>query len=103
MCSMRDHYACECALETEQIVEVLVQFYNIITKDNHYPKRWPKVANVMLEKGKGYQLKKLKIFEMTEANLKLVMRIHLGTRMNERVESNARLSNINMDQEKDVR
>ena len=54
---------CECALESERIVEVLVQFYNITTKHNHCPKTWLKVADVMLKKSKRASVKKVKDIE----------------------------------------
>ena len=48
--SIKDYSVYECALESERIVEVLIQFYNIVIKHNHYPIRWIKVADVILEK-----------------------------------------------------
>ena len=80
------------ALENELIVEALVQFYNNIIKCNDYPKIWLKVADVMIEKRKGPRLKKLRTLEMIEAGLQLVMRMCLGTRINEKVESDVRIS-----------
>ena len=53
---------------------MLVKCYIILIKCNHYPSRWLKVVDVMLEKGKGARLKKLRILEMIEADLQLVMR-----------------------------
>ena len=53
MFSMKDYSMCECALESEQISEVLVQFCNIVIKYNHYPRRQLKVVEGVLEKGKG--------------------------------------------------
>ena len=50
----------------------------------------------MLEKLKGPRLKKLRMLEMIEADLQLVMRMCLGsTRMNERFESDERVSKYN--------
>ena len=65
---------CECALESERMIEVLVQFYNAIMKHNHCPRRWLKVIGTMIENGKGHRLKKLRMLEMIEADLQLVMR-----------------------------
>ena len=75
----------------EVIVEVLVKFYNGFIKHNNYPRRQLKVVDLMLEKGKGPRLKKLRMLEMIEVDLQLVMRMHLGSKMNERVESDVRL------------
>ena len=95
MFSMRDYSVHKSALESELIVEALVQFYNNIIKCNDYPKIWLKVADVMIEKRKGPQLKMLRILETIEAVLQLVMRACLGIRMNERVELDNRLSKHN--------
>ena len=46
----------------------------------------------MLEKGKGPRLKNLRMWQMIEADMQLVMRMRLGTRMNERAESDFRIS-----------
>ena len=89
---MRDYSVCKCALESEWIVEVLVKFYNIFIKHNHCPRRWLNVADFMLEKVKGSRLKKLRMLETIDACLQLVMRTCLGSRMNERVDSDARIS-----------
>ena len=50
---------CKCALERDHIVDVLVKCYNIVIKRNHYPRRWLKVVDVTLEKGKVPHLKKV--------------------------------------------
>ena len=85
----------KCALESDRVVAVLVNFYNIVIKYNHYPSRWLKVVDVMLEKGKGPRLKKSRILEMIEADLQLVMRTCLGVRMDDRVETDSRVSKCN--------
>ena len=62
----------------------------MVIKHNHYPRGCLKVVDVMLEKRKGPRLKKLRMLEMIEADLQLVMRMHLGSRMNERFDSDNR-------------
>ena len=66
--SRRDHVVHKCALESERMVEVLVQFHNVIMKHNHHPKRWLKVVDVVIEKGKGHRIEKSRILEMIEAD-----------------------------------
>ena len=95
--SMRYYYVYECALERERILEVLVQFYNVIIKHNHYPSMWLKIVDIVLEKEKVPRLKKLRTLEMIEAYLQLVMRMCLEIRMNEIVDLDLRLSNAIMD------
>ena len=67
--SRRDYAVCKCALECERIVEVLIKFCNVIIKHNHYPKRWLKVFDVVIEKGKGPRIDELRTLEMIEADL----------------------------------
>ena len=74
MFSRRDHAVCECTLECERIVEVFVQFCDVITKHNHYPRHLLKVVDIVIEKGKGPRMSKLRMLEMIEADLQLVMR-----------------------------
>ena len=79
---MRDCSVCERALESDHIEEVLVKFYHFIIKHNHYPRRWLKVVDTMIENVKGPCLKKLRTLKMIEACLQLAMRMHIGSRMN---------------------
>jgi len=41
------------------MTKVLVTFYNLILKNRYYPKRWEKILDAMLGKGKGMILGKL--------------------------------------------
>ena len=50
---------------------------------------------MILEKGKGPVLGKLRTIQLIEADLQLLMRIYIGGRNNEKIESNARLSKFN--------
>ena len=53
--SRRDCAVHECALECEILVEVFVQFHNVIIKHDHCPRCWLKVVDVVLEKVKGLE------------------------------------------------
>ena len=72
--SIRDYYFCECVVESDIIAEVLVKFYNVVIRRNHYLRRCLKVADAMLEKVKVLHFKELKILEMIEVDLKLVIK-----------------------------
>lgn len=52
-----------------------------------YLKRWKKVLDVVIEKGKGPMLGKLQITQLIEADLQLLMRICIDMR-SERHEKN---------------
>ena len=56
--SMRDYSVHKCALENNVVVVVLAKFYNFVIQHNHYPSRWLKLVDIMLEKGKVPLLKK---------------------------------------------
>ena len=55
------------------MVEILVQFHNVTIKCNHHQMRWLKFVDVVIEKGKGPRINKLRMLEMIEADLQLVM------------------------------
>ena len=48
------------ALESEKMTSILVRFYNTIVKKGYYPKRWIKLLAIILEKGKGPIIGKLR-------------------------------------------
>ena len=49
----------ECALHYLIIKNILVEYCNIIIKNEFYPLRWLKILDIMLEKGKGLVIGKL--------------------------------------------
>ena len=77
MFSMRDYSAFKCLLDSEIIVRTLVTFYNAIIKCNYCPSRCSKVVDMMIEKGKGPRLGKLRMLEMIEVDMQLIMRVFL--------------------------
>ena len=59
--SKRDYSVHKCAMHCERMVKVLVRFYNTMIKHNHFPSRWLNVLDVMIEKGKGNKVNKLRV------------------------------------------
>ena len=51
------------------MTKVLVTFYNLILKNRYYPKRWEKILDAMLGKGKEITLGKLQMITLIEADL----------------------------------
>ena len=51
---------CKCVLESDRMTSILVRFYNTIVKKGYYPKRWIKLLAIILEKGKGPIIGKLR-------------------------------------------
>ena len=48
MFSKRDYSMCECAMHYERMVKVLVRFYSMFIKHNHFPLRWLDVLNAIM-------------------------------------------------------
>ena len=74
------------------MAKVLVKFCNIIIKFNHCPIIWSKAVDVMIEKGKGPRLGKMRMLGMIEAYMQLIKRVFLGGSMSEKVEKENLLS-----------
>ena len=74
------------------MVKILVIFYNTIVKKGHYLNRLLKLLAVILEKGKGPIIGKLRTIQLIEADLQLLMCIFIGGRNDENLESDSRLS-----------
>ena len=85
----------KCALESEVMTELLVQFYNILLRNGMCLKRWIKLLDIILEKGKGPTLGKLRTIQLYEADLQLLMRIFVGGRNDNNIEQDERLSQFN--------
>ena len=77
------------------MTKILVVFCNTIIRHGIYSKRWLKVLDIILEKGKGPILGKLYTIKLIETNLQLIMRIFVGSRNNENIEKDKRLSQFN--------
>ena len=93
--SKRTYAVYKCAIESERMTEVLVRFYNILIRNEYYPKRWLNILDVMIGKGKGMVLGKLRIITLIEADLQYLMRIFLGDEIEEMIETDSRFSSAN--------
>ena len=85
----------KCALGSKRMTDILVEFYNIILDKGYYPERWANIVDVMLEKGKGPQLDKLRTITLIEGDLQILMRIFLDPKEEELIENNNRFSKAN--------
>ena len=79
--SKRDYSVCKCAMCCERTVKVLLRFYNVMIKHNHFPSRYLDMLDVMIEKGKGNKINKLRVMKIIEAYLQLLVRKVLGLRI----------------------
>ena len=93
--SKRTYAVYKCALGVERMTSILVRFYNVLIKNGYYPKRWLKILDAMLGKGKGWIIGKLRIVTLIEADLQFMMRIQLGGGDKELIEEENRFSKAN--------
>ena len=93
--SNRTYSVYKCALDSKVMTKILLIFYNTLIKNGYYLKRWLKVLDVILEKGKGPVIGKLRTIQLIEADLQLLMRIYVGGRNNKNIEKDERLSQFN--------
>ena len=59
------------------MLRVLVMFYNILVREKYFPLRWMKILKVCIEKGKEPILGKLRVLQLIEEDLQIMMRIYL--------------------------
>ena len=59
---------CKCTLDSERMTDILFSYYNLLTKNGYFPKRWLDVLDVMIEKGKGMVLGKLRTITLIEVD-----------------------------------
>ena len=100
--SSRTHAACKRALGSELMTLVLVKNCNIIVKASHYPARWRKILDAILEKGKGPMIGKLRTIKLLEADLQFIMRIFLNLDKEEKIEKTVDFQNQIMGREKNI-
>jgi len=93
--SKRTYAIYKCALGSNRMSEILTSFYNIILRKGYFPNRWANIVDVMLEKGKGPRLGKLRTITLIEGDLQILMRIFLDAKNKELIENNERFSTAN--------
>ena len=93
--SRRNYAVYKCALGSDRMTKILVAFYNILIDKGYYPCRWIKILDVMLGKGKGMIIGKLRTITLIEADLQLIMRIYFDDQEEEIIESDERFSKAN--------
>ena len=87
----RNYAIHKIALGSERITKTLVAYYYLIILNTHYPERWLKIVDIMLEKGEGPVLGKLRITQLVEVDFQLLMRIFLNERMAGVIETDDRM------------
>jgi len=94
--SKKNYSLYKYSIQSELITELLVKYYNAIIIKEFYSLRWLKTLNIILEKGKGPVLGKLRMIQLIEADFQLIMRIFLKLRNKGKIEKDQHLSKFNI-------
>lgn len=82
-------------LSSDKVTNLLIRYYNCIMKAGYYPDRWRRILDVIVEKGKGPILGKLRIIQLIEADMQLLMRVFFSLRNQGNIEFDDRISKYN--------
>lgn len=93
--SKRTHAACKCALHSTRLTQLLVDVHNVMIKEGVYVNIWTKILDIIIEKGKGPILEKLRVTQLIEADFQLLLRIDFGLRNDANIENDDRISKYN--------
>ena len=84
--SKRAYSACKCALHSARMTKIYITLEII-----YYPERLKKFLEVIIEKGKGPVLDKLRITQLIESYLQLLIRTCIRKRNDSSMESNKKI------------
>ena len=69
----------------DYITMLLFRFYNVLIKRKYFILRWIKILDIIMEKGKGLILGKLRIIQLIEVDLQLLMRIYFSIQQDDKI------------------
>ena len=95
MFSKRNYAMYKITLTNKRMKTLLVKNCNMMIAVQFFSARWLKPLVVMIEKEKGPMLGKLRIIQLIEADLQLLMRIFVNTRNKGSIEADERISKSN--------
>ena len=93
--SERTYATYKCLICFPKLTALYVKFLNLVIQKKHVLNRWLDIVDVVLEKGKGPRLDKLRIIQLIEGDLQLLMRIIVTKRISVHAETTGRLSTSN--------
>ena len=67
-------------IKSPYLVHLYVEFLNIVIQNSHVLKLWLDVVDIVLEKGKGPRLDKLRVIQLIEGDLQLLFRMLVTNR-----------------------
>ena len=85
----------KCILGSKRMNIILINYYNLTIKHDFYPTWWLKVLDIMIEKGKGPVIGKLRIIQLIEADLQMIMGIYVNNWNKHKIKSDPRISKAN--------
>ena len=93
--SRRTYVVYKLVNDNDEFLEVLLLFYNLALKKGIILKRWQDILDIILEKGKGPLLGKLRIIELIEGDMQIITRMYVGLKNDKNIENDSRLSKFN--------
>ena len=66
--SKKTYTICKCSLAYKDFTKMLIQFYNLVLRQDYKLQRWTKIVEVILEKGKELLINKLQTIQLIEAD-----------------------------------
>ena len=93
--SRRTYAVYKCMIKSPYLVTLYVEFLNLVIQNSHVLKRWIDVVDIVLEKGKGPRLDKLRVIQLIEGDLQLLLRMLVTNRSAIVAEDSERLSKYN--------
>ena len=85
----------KCLIHSDELTDLFIRFLNITIKNGHICKKWLDIVDVILEKRKGSRFDKIRIIQLIEGDLQLIMRILVSQRTSIHAETSPRLSKAN--------
>lgn len=93
--SKRTYEVYKAALNSNFITQLLVRFYNVAIKNQYYVERWLNILDTIVDKEKGPVLGKLRIIQLIEADLQLMLSIFFSLWNDSNIEEDLRLLKCN--------
>ena len=93
--SHRTYVVYKLLLANEEFTQILITFYNIVIEKGIILERWRNMIDTMIEKGKRPYIDKLRIIELIEGDLQLIIRIYVGLRNDRNIQKNKNISYFN--------
>ena len=89
--SKRTYVVHKMVIDNDEFLEILTLFYNLVIINGIVLDRWRNIIDTILDKGKGPLLSKLRIIELIEGDLQLIIRLYVGQRNDKNIKKSKKL------------